>query len=236
LTFDFKRELESTYLTIARMLHEKIPMQHIAHELKTSGKIIGMVKRLMDANYITVDTKTHEAKFTAKIEEIEAFLDELQWQRTGKRMIKTPTVSAADAVEKVIKDETAKEATERTAQYMQIGKTVAQAYWKWAQKMGIPIEEAVKHDIGQVVKEALDFHAKGKQLESRVVELEDALRVLNKEVDPILRLKTACTLVYRFLEFATLAELVGFDIEGSPLVRHYQNMIELYLKGGDEQA
>jgi len=82
------------------------------------------------------------------------------------------------------------------------------------------------------VKEALEFHAKGKELENQVAELEDALRMLAKEVDPILRLKNACTLVYRFLEFATLADIVGFDIEGSPLVQHYQNMIEAYLKGG----
>jgi len=232
MTFDFKRELESTYLTITRMLYEKIPMQNIAHELKTSGKTIGMVKRLMDQNYITVDPKTHEAKFTAKIEEIEGFLDELQWQKTGKRMLKTPTASAAEAVDSVIKAATAKEATERTSQYMQIGKTVAQAYWKWAQKMGMPIEEAVKHDIGQIVKEALDFHAKGKQLENRVVELEDALKLVTKEVDPVVRLKNACILVYRFLEFAALAEIAGFDIEGSPLVMHYQNLIESYLKGG----
>jgi len=232
MTFEFKHELINQYLTIARMLYEKIPMQHICKELKTSGKIIGMVKRLMDGHYISVDDTTHDAKFTASMEEVEAYLDELQWQKTGKRMIKGPTTSAAEAVDKVIKDETAKEASERTAQYMQIGKTVAQAYWKWAQKMGIPIEEAVKHDIGGIVKEALEFHAKGKKLESRVVELEDALRLVVKEVDPIVRLKTACTLVYRFLEFATLAELVGFEIEGSPLVKHYQNMIESYLKGG----
>jgi len=231
MTFEFKHELTNKYLTIARLLYEKVPMQTICKEEKTSGKIVGMVKKLMDSNLISIDEETHEATFSAPLEEVESFLDELQFQKTGKRMRQTPTVSAAEAVEKVIKDETAKEATERTSQYMQIGKTVASAYWKWAEKMGIPIEEAVKHDIGKIVKEALEFHAKGKKLESRVAELEDALRMLAKEVDPVLRLKTACTLVYRFLEFATLAEIVGFDIEGSPIVQHYQNMIELYLKG-----
>jgi len=232
MTFEFKPELESTYLQIANMLFNKVPLQHISRDLKTSGKIVGMVKKLIDANYISINEKTGDAEFTAPIDEVVAFLDELQWQKTGRRMVKTPTVSAAEAVETVIKTETAKEATDRTSQYMQIGKSVAGAYWKWAQKMGIPIEEAVKHDIGKIVKEALEFHAKGKELENQVAELEDALRMLAKEVDPILRLKTACTLVYRFLEFATLADIVGFDIEGSPLVQHYQNMIEAYLKGG----
>jgi len=231
MTFEFKRDLESTYLTIARMLYEHVPMQDICRELKTSGKIVGMVKKLMDANLISIDETTNEPSWSASMEEVESFLDELQWQKTGKRMIKTPTVSAAEAVESVIKTETAKEATERTSQYMQIGKQVASAYWKWAQKMGIPLEEAVKHDISKIVKEALEFHAKGKQLENRVAELEDALRMLAKEIDPIVRLKSACTLVYKFLEFATLAELVGFDIETSPLVGHYQHMIESYLKG-----
>ena len=220
------------YLTIATMLHEKVPLPHITREEKVSGKEIGMVKRLMDGNYISVDPETHEASFTAPIEEVEAYLDELQWQKTGKRMIKTPTTSAAEAVEGVIKTEIAKESTERASQYLQIGKVTAQAYWRWCQRMGIPIEEAVKHDIGRVVKEALEFHAKGKKLEGRVAELEDALRVAAREVDPILRLKNACTLVYRFLEFATLAELVGFEIEGSSLVRHYERLITAYLQGG----
>jgi hypothetical protein len=229
----FKREMMDKYLAVARLLYEKVPLPGIQREVKgIGGPNIGMVKHLMTSNYITVDETTHEAKFTAPPEEIEAYLDEVNWQKTGKRAVKTPTVSAEEAVETVIKKETAQEATARTSQYMQIGKTVAQAYWKWAQKMGIPIEEAVKHDIGKIVKDALDYHAKGKHLESRVGELEDALRMAVTEVDPIVRLKTACTLVYKFLEFATLAEIVGFDIEGSPLVEHYQNLIESYLKGG----
>lgn len=231
MTFQYRADERDKYLEIARRLYEEHHLPDIAHDLKISGKTIGMVKRLMDANYISIDPETHEAKFTASMEEIEAFLDELHWQKTGKRMMKTPTVSAADAVESVIKMEVAKEASERASSYIQIGKVVASAYWKWAQKMGIPIEEATKHDIGGIVKEALEYHAKAKHLESRVAELEDALRVAVKEVDPIMRLKTACTLVYKFLEFATLAEIVGFDIEGSPLVKHYENLITQYLRG-----
>jgi hypothetical protein len=228
----FNRADKDKYLEIARLLHEKTPLNYIARDHKVSGKTIGMIKRLMDNNYITIDPETNEAKYTADMDEIEAFLDELHWQKTGKRLFKTPTISATDAVEKVIKEEIAKEASDRGIQYLKIGKEVAQAYWKWAQKMGIPLEQAVKHDIGRIVAEALDFHARGKKLEKRIVELEDALRFYAQQVDPIVRLKTAANLVVRFLEFAALAELVGFEIEDSPLIKHYERVITAYLQGG----
>jgi len=236
LTFTFDRTQLPTYLEIATKLYEKTPLQHIARDLHVSGKTIGMVKKLMDGGYVKYNPDKHTAELTAPIEEVEAYLDELHYQKYGKRMKAPITTSAAEAVENVLKTETAKEATERTAQYMQIGRTVAKAYWKWAEKHGIPIEQAVKQDIGRIVSEALDYHTRGRQLENRVAQLEDALRAAAREVDPILRLKTACTLVYKFLEFATLAELAGFNIEDSPLVNHYQRMIEFYLKGGFEPA
>lgn len=218
------------YLQAARMLSQKIHATDICKELRLSGRDIGNVKTLMDKGYITLDEKDRPM-FARPLEEAEEFIKQLRYTRMGKPPPPTPAVSAAKAVEDVIKKETAKEATERTAQYMEIGKKVAGAYWRWAQKMGIPIEEAVKHDISKIVSEALNFHAKGQKLEARVRELEDVLRLAAQEVDPVLRLKNACIMVYKFLEFATLAEIVGFDIEGSPIISHYQKMIEGYLRG-----
>lgn len=236
MTFTFDRGQLQKYLEIATNLYEKVPLQHITRDLHTSGRTVGMIKKLIDGGYVKYNPDTHKAEFTAPIEEVEAYLDELHYQKYGKRMKAPITTSAAEAVETVLKTETAKEATERTAQYMQIGRTVAKAYWQWAEKHGIPIEQAVKQDIGRIVSETLDYHTRGKQLERRVMQLEDALRACAREVDPILRLKTASILVYKFLEFAALAELAGFNIENSPLVNHYQKMIEFYLKGGFEPA
>jgi len=231
------------YLDIAQMLSQGMYIPEITKKLKVSGKDVGKVRRLLENGYITFDPNGN-AKFSAPRQEIEAFLEEYDatrkrirreaFEKPKGRPPKDVSEAASDAVEAILKEETAAEAQTRTRQYFQIGKTVAQAYWKWAQKRGIPLEEAVRHDIGKIVSEALEYHARAKELEKRVMELEDALRAYAKEVDPIVRLRKAARIITDFIQFAALAEIAGFNIEESPLVDHYQKLIEYYLKGGYE--
>lgn len=149
-----------------------------------------------------------------------------------KRGIQGPGEVAKASTLEVLSREVAEESIKRTTQYIETGKKAAPAYWKYVEAKGIPIAEAVKHPIEKIIPEALDKAAQHGKLVRRIRELEETVSFYQKELDPIIRLKNATIILQRFLEFIVLADLVGFNVEDTPLIDHYQALIELYLKGG----
>lgn len=230
------------FLKIARMLARKVHISEICSELNVSGKTVGAVKRLIDNGYISLDEKGRPA-FTTSFDEAEEFLEEYQIKRKAIRdralgrkrgRPSTKPATASEAVEAVLKGEVTREAEGRTRQYFAIGKAVASAYWKWAQKHGIPIEEAVKQDVGKIVTKALEKEVEYDKLVKYAVALEEELRIARKEADPIARLRRAAALINRFTELA-LATEIAEEVLGTPILnldpiaRHYNRIINLYL-------
>lgn len=160
-----------------------------------------------------------------------------RFQRLEKRRAKglpdvTPTSSPEDVVKATIVEATATEAREQTEQLLTIGRAVKQAYFRWAVKRGMDVEEMKKLPLHKVILTAMEKEARFDDLVKENLELRDALRVYAQETNPMFRLKSAIKLLNDFLQFMTLAELIGFNVEDSSLIDHYQNLMELYLKGG----
>ena len=155
----------------------------------------------------------------------------LERSRARGEPVRTRTPSPKTIVNATIEEAVAAEAREQTEQLLILGKAVRAAYFKYAARRGLDIEEIKKTPIHEVILAALEKEGKYDALVAQNIELEDALRFYAQEVNPLFRLKSAISLLNEFLQSVTLAELVGFDFEGSQLIRHYQRLMELYLQG-----
>ena len=239
-------ELAEKYLQIARMLYQRVPLAEIVEETKVSGKTIGLVNKLIRNGYIDFD-KEGRPSFTVSLDEINEFIEEEGFKppktKTKRKRTKgndfadvsgPPQRAAEKAIEATVKTEIAKEATERTNKYLELGKRIAAAWYKWCQDHKIPFEKAARTDPTPVILQALDYMNKARKIEAENRRLRQALELLAREVDPVVRLKNAAVLMTRFMEFAILAELLGFNVEGSSVIQHYNRLINAYLTGNEE--
>jgi hypothetical protein len=158
--------------------------------------------------------------------------------RLERRLAKTNAPPAAPGeANKVVKETVVEaisaEARDQTEQFLVIGKAVMSAYFKYAAARGMNLEQIKKTPVHEIIIRALEKEPKYDALVERNQQLEDEMRALMQEVNPIFRLKSAIQLMNEFLLFVDVGEALGFNIEDSPLIGHYQRLIELYLKGSD---
>jgi len=202
----------------------------ITSRLKVGGRDVGKVGRLIKAGLIEINPDG-DVEYAASLEDIDEFLEDLDTKKLRKKGRKTIAVSAESGFEEVYKQEIVEEAKHKTSQYFVIGKAVAQASWRYFQAKGIPIEEAVNYPIEAIIPEALEFLARGEQLERQNKMLREQQRVLAMEVDPVMRLKTATGFLLRFMEFAVLGKMMGLDLANSQAVQYYETLINGILTG-----
>jgi len=218
-------------MQIAHMLGQGAPVHEITRSVRCSGRDVGVVKRLITRGLIGYD-ENGRVKLNAPPDEIEHHVRMIKTAtKKGREIPESPTTAASDAVKATLADAVAEEASKRTSQYLEIGKIVASAYWKWAQAQGIPIEEAVKHDIGKIVSEALDKSIMYDKLVKRLQRLEEEVAFYRARLDPILRLERGCELLVKFLEFAVLADALGIDVTETDIAKYYTSLIEDFLTG-----
>jgi hypothetical protein len=231
-----ENELSETYLKIARMLAQKVKggSAEISSELGVGGRMIRDTRILIDNGYINIDERGRPM-WAKSFNEALDFLEEYKWMRKRKmRPLKRQT--AEEAVAETVQKAIASDAQTDTEQFLTLGRAIWTAYAQWAAKRGMDITKMREVPIHKAVLSALEKEAKYDELEKRLIEMEDALRVYAEQADPAIRASRALHLINRFVELAMWAEalegLLGFPILNiEPIAQHYNKILTLYLKG-----
>jgi len=153
-------------------------------------------------------------------------------EATTSKKIKMPNIEQAGrlGVMTVLSEQVKDEATKRTQQYLEIGKRVASAYWRWATSKGIPLEEAVRHPIERIVPEALDKAEKYDRIVKRLRRLEGEIQFYRREIDPLIKLERALELMIKLMELAVICrKLFGINILRTPVGFYYFSVLENIL-------
>jgi hypothetical protein len=157
-----------------------------------------------------------------------------RFHRIEKRLMKEGShapISPKGIVQATVEEAIAKKQRDDVMLTLQIGEACKTAYYRWAAKKGMSVEDMKKMPIHKAVAIALEKESQYDEVMRENAELRAALRLYSQEVDPRLRLKAAINLITDFLEMATVAELVGFNIKDSGLIGFYQQLLEKYLVG-----
>jgi len=137
-------------------------------------------------------------------------------------------------VRATVEEEIAKRQRKETEMKLMLGEVCWSAYLQWGAKRGMNIEQMKKVPIHKAILRALERDVDYESLLKENTELKGALQIYTREVDPLFRLEKAVDLLSDFLEMVCVADLLGFNVKDSGLVDYYQNLLELYLTGGNE--
>ncbi len=214
-------------LEIARYYNEhkseRLLASKLAAELKVSGKTVGKVRRMINTGIIAFNEKG-EPYFTVPFEEVEEEIFK-------KKKMKSPETISKTTVAKTYQKAIAEESKSQTEQYLTLGRAIWQAFMQWAVKKGYTIDDVRRIPIHQIIIESLQKADQLEETQKILKETNEQLNMYKREVDPIMRLRQAATLIKDFLTFAVYAETLGFNIEDTDIIPYYQNLIGAYLKG-----
>ncbi len=139
---------------------------------------------------------------------------------------------ASEGVNRVLTENIKSEAMNRTAQYLDVGKTVSKAFYEWGSSAGIPANKLAEMDVAQVVTSALEYYGRAQQLEAENRKLKGEIEFLRNYVDPVKRLHLAMETIGRFAEVAVYALAIGIDLSQTDIPEYYQKLLTKFLKGG----
>jgi hypothetical protein len=111
---------------------------------------------------------------------------------------------ALAAVDRVVREEVAKEAEQRAKQIILLGKAVRDAWLKYCSQKGIPVEQAIQLNVTKIIPEALEKAAEYDKLKEERDALLKKVEELEAFADPISRAYKALELwmaLYAYIKF-----------------------------------